>query len=136
MKICWAATLRKWLQSLLQANEFERPYTERFNHSQLARVIINAEDNPMTTDLDAIYENGAFRPIGKVALPLVNGTRVRLTVEAPQEAEKIPTKESASQQQKQSNGLAALAGGWTDEQWETFEQSVAVTEQVDEELWR
>jgi len=37
---------------------------------------------------------------------------------------------------KQGNGLAALAGGWTDQQWEAFEKSVAVTEQVDEELWQ
>lgn len=37
---------------------------------------------------------------------------------------------------QQGNGLAALAGGWTDQQWESFEESVAMTEQVDEELWR
>ncbi len=90
----------------------------------------------MTTNLDAIYENGAFRPVGKVTLPLADGTRVRLTVEAPQEAEKIPAEAPGTPMPKQGNGLAALAGGWTEEQWETFEQSVAVTEQVDEELWR
>jgi len=84
----------------------------------------------MPTSLDAIYENGAFRPVGKVALPLLDGVRVRLTVEATQEAE------PASSQPKQSNGLAVLAGGWTDKQWKAFEQAVAVTEQVDEELWR
>jgi len=41
-----------------------------------------------------------------------------------------------TRQPKQGNGLAALAGGWTDPQWESFEASVAVTRQVDEELWR
>jgi len=90
----------------------------------------------MTTNLDAIYENGAFRPLGEVALPLVNGTRVRLTVEASQEAEKISTEDPETQMPKQGNGLAALAGGWTDEQWVAFEKAIAVTEQVDEELWR
>lgn len=34
------------------------------------------------------------------------------------------------------NGLASLAGGWSEEQWRSFEAAVAVTEQVDEELWR
>jgi len=90
----------------------------------------------MTTNLDAIYENGAFRPVGEVAFFLLNGTRVHLTVEAPQEAEKISAEDPETPMPKQGNGLAALAGGWTDEQWETFEQSVAVTEQVDKELWR
>ena len=37
---------------------------------------------------------------------------------------------------RRSNGLAALAGGWTTEQWRSFEESVAVTEQVDQELWQ
>lgn len=41
-----------------------------------------------------------------------------------------------SRQSKQGNGLASLAGGWTEQQWESFEKSVAVTEQVDEGLWR
>ena len=41
-----------------------------------------------------------------------------------------------AQQPKQGNGLASLAGGWTDQQWRSFEESVAVTELVDEELWR
>jgi predicted DNA-binding antitoxin AbrB/MazE fold protein len=35
----------------------------------------------MTENLDAIYENGAFRPIGDTEITLSNGTRVRLTVE-------------------------------------------------------
>ena len=35
-----------------------------------------------------------------------------------------------------SNGLAALAGGWTAQQWRSFEESVALTEQVDQELWQ
>ncbi len=34
------------------------------------------------------------------------------------------------------NGLAALAGGWTAQEWRSFEESVAPTEQIDEELWR
>ena len=84
----------------------------------------------MPTNFDAIYENGAFRPVGEVALPLVDGMRVRLTVESTQEAE------TASPQPKQGNGLAALAGGWTDQQWKNFEATIAVTEQVDEELWK
>ena len=39
-------------------------------------------------------------------------------------------------QGRRSNGLAALAGGWTAQQWQAFEKSVALTEQIDEELWR
>ena len=35
-----------------------------------------------------------------------------------------------------SNGLARLAGTWTQEEYERFEEAVAVTEQIDEELWR
>jgi len=38
--------------------------------------------------------------------------------------------------QQPSNGLATLAGGWTEDQWRIFEESVALTEQVDEELWQ
>lgn len=34
------------------------------------------------------------------------------------------------------NGLAALAGTWSEEEHARFEQAVAVTEQIDEELWR
>jgi plasmid stability protein len=34
------------------------------------------------------------------------------------------------------NGLARLAGTWTQEEYEEFERAVAVTEQLDEELWR
>ena len=34
------------------------------------------------------------------------------------------------------NGLARLAGTWTQEEYERFEEAVAVTEQIDEELWR
>ncbi len=36
----------------------------------------------MPTNFNAIYENGAFRPVGDVPLPLVDGAIVRLTVEA------------------------------------------------------
>ncbi len=38
--------------------------------------------------------------------------------------------------QKRSNGLARLAGTWTQEEHEQFEAAVAVTNQIDEELWR
>ncbi|HEY0554947.1 MAG TPA: hypothetical protein VGG20_11815 [Thermoanaerobaculia bacterium] len=34
------------------------------------------------------------------------------------------------------NGLARLAGTWTPEEHARFEADVAVTEQVDEDLWR
>jgi plasmid stability protein len=34
------------------------------------------------------------------------------------------------------NGLASLAGTWTEEEHERFQAAVAVTEQIDEELWR
>ena len=35
----------------------------------------------MTKDVDAIYENGAFRLVGDADIPLPDGTRVRLSVE-------------------------------------------------------
>lgn len=35
-----------------------------------------------------------------------------------------------------SNGLAALAGTWSEEDHARFEAAIAVTEQIDEELWR
>ena len=38
--------------------------------------------------------------------------------------------------QEKGNGLAKLAGTWTDEEHARFERAVAVNEQVDEELWR
>ena len=38
--------------------------------------------------------------------------------------------------EKPSNGLASLAGTWSQRELELFEAAVAVTEQVDEELWR
>jgi hypothetical protein len=34
-----------------------------------------------------------------------------------------------------SNGLKALGGGWTAEQFEQFERAVAATEQIDAEQW-
>jgi plasmid stability protein len=34
------------------------------------------------------------------------------------------------------NGLGRLAGTWTAEDLDRFERAVAVTEEVDEELWR
>jgi len=35
-----------------------------------------------------------------------------------------------------SNGLAALAGKWSDEEFDEFERAVAFLEDVDSELWR
>lgn len=35
-----------------------------------------------------------------------------------------------------SNGLGQLAGGWSQEEFERFQQAVAVTEEIDEEMWR
>ena len=40
-------------------------------------------------------------------------------------------------QERKSNGLAALAGGWSQEEFEEFERNVhEMFEQIDEELWR
>lgn len=36
---------------------------------------------------------------------------------------------------KRSNGLANLAGSWSQEEFEEFERATAQFEQVDEELW-
>ena len=33
------------------------------------------------------------------------------------------------------NGLARLAGTWTEEEYQNFEAAIAVTEQIDEDLW-
>ncbi len=41
----------------------------------------------MPTNLDAIYENGALRPVGEIALPPVAGMLVRLTVSHSSQAE-------------------------------------------------
>jgi hypothetical protein len=38
--------------------------------------------------------------------------------------------------EEKSNGLARLAGTWTEGEHKSFEAAVAVTEQIDEELWR
>lgn len=38
--------------------------------------------------------------------------------------------------QRRSNGLGELAGTWTHEELARFEQAIALTEQLDEELWR
>jgi len=35
-----------------------------------------------TQELDAIYENGAFRPVGDANIRLPDGTRVRLSVKS------------------------------------------------------
>jgi hypothetical protein len=35
-----------------------------------------------------------------------------------------------------SNGLASLAGTWTEEEYKEFEAAVAITEQIDEDLWQ
>lgn len=37
---------------------------------------------------------------------------------------------------EKSNGLARLAGTWSEEEYESFETAIASTEQLDEELWR
>ena len=34
------------------------------------------------------------------------------------------------------NGLARLAGTWTEEEFRGFEAAIEMTEQIDEELWR
>lgn len=41
----------------------------------------------MRQTLDAVFENGTFRPLGSAELPLSPGQRVRLTVESTAEAE-------------------------------------------------
>lgn len=33
-----------------------------------------------------------------------------------------------------SNGLARLAGGWSEEEFEQFQQALAITQQIDEEM--
>ena len=39
--------------------------------------------------------------------------------------------------ERRSNGLARLAGGWSEEEFAAFEEAVQeIGEQVDEELWR
>ena len=35
-----------------------------------------------------------------------------------------------------SNGLRRLAGRWSEEEFREFQEAIAVTEQIDEELWR
>jgi hypothetical protein len=35
-----------------------------------------------------------------------------------------------------SNGLAGLAGGWSEDEFRDFERATAQFEEVDEELWR
>ncbi len=37
---------------------------------------------------------------------------------------------------KRSNGLARLGGTWAADELEEFEAATAVTEQIDQELWR
>ncbi|MFW6012298.1 MAG: FitA-like ribbon-helix-helix domain-containing protein [Acidobacteriota bacterium] len=37
---------------------------------------------------------------------------------------------------ERSNGLARLAGGWSEEEFLQFERAVAPFEEIDEELWR
>jgi hypothetical protein len=37
---------------------------------------------------------------------------------------------------RRTNGLGALAGTWTQEEFEEFEKAIEFTEQIDEELWR
>jgi len=40
------------------------------------------------------------------------------------------------EQQRKSNGLGALAGGWSEEEFKEFEEAVREFEQIDEERWR
>ncbi|MBI3926106.1 MAG: hypothetical protein HY319_11235 [Armatimonadetes bacterium] len=35
-----------------------------------------------------------------------------------------------------SNGLAELAGNWSEEEFREFSQAIAPTEEIDEEMWR
>ena len=37
---------------------------------------------------------------------------------------------------ERSNGLARLAGRWTEEERERFEAAISATDQIDEELWQ
>ena len=37
---------------------------------------------------------------------------------------------------RRSNGLARLAGTWSEDDLRQFDDAVALTEQIDEELWR
>lgn len=37
---------------------------------------------------------------------------------------------------RRTNGLGALAGTWTEEEFQAFEKAIEFTEQIDEELWR
>jgi hypothetical protein len=39
-------------------------------------------------------------------------------------------------QGERRNGLASIAGTWTQDEHDQFEAAVALTEQIDEELWR
>jgi hypothetical protein len=41
-----------------------------------------------------------------------------------------------SSAEERRNGLASLAGTWSKDEHERFEAAVAVTEQLDEDLWR
>ena len=45
--------------------------------------------------------------------------------------------ERQREQERRSNGLAAQAGGWDQEEFEDFERFInEAFEQIDEELWR
>jgi len=41
----------------------------------------------MTQTLDAVFEDGSFRPVDNGSLPFSQGQRVKLTVEVPAEAD-------------------------------------------------
>lgn len=43
--------------------------------------------------------------------------------------------QEAHTQARRSNGLARLAGTWSDEEHEQFEAAIAATEEIDDELW-
>ena len=39
-------------------------------------------------------------------------------------------------QRRYSNGLGQLAGGWTQEQLDAFEEATAVFERIEDDLWK
>lgn len=39
-------------------------------------------------------------------------------------------------QGRRSNGLARLAGTWTEDDFHRFQEAISITEEIDEEVWR
>lgn len=48
--------------------------------------------------------------------------------------EQIKIRDLPTESEK-SNGLGRLGGTWTEEEYQSFEASIAMTEQIDEMLW-